>query len=57
MPGKRGAIKEVIIKRHVAEAYEVNRNTVAQWLKSGKLKGLSLREILEFDRGRHAKLF
>lgn len=50
MPGKRGPTKEVIIVRHVAEAFGVNRNTVARWLTEGKLKGLTLADILEFDR-------
>jgi transposase len=39
-------------RREVAEAIGVTYETVSAWLKVGKLKGLTLRDVLEFDRER-----
>lgn len=52
MAGKRGPTKQVITQRHIAEAFQVHRNTVANWLKTGKLKGLTLADVLALKRER-----
>ncbi len=37
-------------KREIAKAFGVHPNTVFNWLNAGKLKGLTLKDILDFDR-------
>jgi len=53
MPGKRGPTRQVITQRHIAEAFGVHRNTVANWIEQGRLKGLTLADIVAFAMGKN----
>jgi transposase len=46
---------ERITETNLAEVYGVHVNTVGNWIRAGKLRGLRLAEILEFDRARRIK--
>jgi excisionase family DNA binding protein len=52
MGAPKGERVAKITRKEVAKALGVDRNTITNWLKTGRLKGLTLGEIVEFDRER-----